>query len=95
MGREFTLTTGRPGNEVRSRQEYLDVTRDHYVIDSFEFDEIDVHVYGDAAFVRSCYRQQGRMGDEDRSQVFLMTDVWFRRVGRWQAVTRHISPLDG
>jgi hypothetical protein len=26
-------------------------------------------------------------------QSFLMTDVWVRRDGHWQAVTRHVSPL--
>jgi catechol 2,3-dioxygenase-like lactoylglutathione lyase family enzyme/ketosteroid isomerase-like protein len=93
LGDEFTLTTGRAGAEVRGRQEYLDVTRDAYVIDEFAFEEVSVHVHGDAAFVRSRYRQRGRMGSEDRTQAFLMTDAFFRRDGRWQAVARHISPL--
>jgi ketosteroid isomerase-like protein len=94
LGEEFTLTTGRPGNEVRSRSEYIDVTRDLYVIESFEFEELDVHVYGHVALVRSRYRQTGSLAGEDRSQAFLMTDVWVRRAGRWQAVTRHVSPLE-
>ena len=95
LGAEFTLTTGRPGAEVRSRAEYLEVTRDHYVLEEFCFDDLVVHVHGDAAVVRSRYRQVGRMGEEDRTQPFLMTDVWFRRDGRWQAVARHVSPLPG
>jgi catechol 2,3-dioxygenase-like lactoylglutathione lyase family enzyme/ketosteroid isomerase-like protein len=93
LGEEFTLTTGRPGAEVRGRREYLDVTRDLYVIDEFAFDELAAHVHGDAAFVRSRYRQRGRMGEEDRTQTFLMTDVFFKRDDRWQAVARHIGPL--
>jgi ketosteroid isomerase-like protein len=63
------------------------------VVDEFAFDELDVHLHGDAAFVRSRYRQRGRMDEQDRTQTFLMTDVFFRRDGRWQAVTRHVSPL--
>ena len=59
LGEEFTLTTGRPGNEVRSR-----------------------------------YRQTGSMDGAERNQTYLMTDVWVRRAGRWQAVTRHVSPLE-
>jgi ketosteroid isomerase-like protein len=94
LGDEFTLTTGRPGNEVRSRQEYLEVTRDRYVIESFEFEELEVHPYGHVALVRSRYRQVGSMDGDDRNQVFLMTDVFVRRGGRWQAVTRHLSPLE-
>ena len=94
LGEEFTLTTGRPGNEVRSRAEYIEVTRDLYVIESYEFEELDVHVNGHVALVRSRYRQTGSIAGEDRSQAFLMTDVWVRRAGRWQAVTRHVSPLE-
>ena len=93
LGEEFTLTTGRAGNEVRSRQEDLEITRDRYVLESFEFEELEVVPYGHVALVRSRYRQTGSMDGEDRSQAFLMTDVWVRRGGRWQAVTRHASPL--
>jgi ketosteroid isomerase-like protein len=93
LGEEFTLTTGRPGNEVRSRQEYLAITRDRYSIEAFEFENLDVHVYGHVALVRSRYRQTASMDGHDRSQAFLMTDVFVRRGGRWQAVTRHVSPL--
>lgn len=92
---EFTLTTGRPGNEVRSRQEYIEVSRDVYVLESFSFDELEPIVHDDAAVVRSRYSQRGRMGEEDRTQSFLITDVFFRRDGRWRAVTRHVSPLAG
>ena len=90
----FTLTTGRPGAEVRSRGEYLRSTREEYVVDDFEFEELAVDDYGDAAVVHSRYRQDGRLGSTDRSQPFRMTDVWVRRGGRWQAVARHATPLE-
>jgi Domain of unknown function (DUF4440) len=93
LAAEFTLATGRPGAEVRSREEYLDVTRDRYVVNSFEFDSIEPRVYGHVAVVRSRYRQEGRLDGEDRSGAYLFTDVWVRRAGRWQLVTRHLSPL--
>jgi hypothetical protein len=35
LGPEFTLTTGRAGNEVRGRAEYLEITQSRYVIDNF------------------------------------------------------------
>ena len=94
LGEEFTLTTGRPGNEVRSRAEYLEIARDRYSIESFEFTELEVHTYGHVAVVRSRYRQTGSMDGAERNQTYLMTDVWVRRAGRWQAVTRHVSPLE-
>ena len=81
LGEEFTLITGRPGAEVRGRQEWLDITRERYVVEDFEFESLDVHAYGDAAMVRSRYTQKGRMDDQDRSQTFLMADVFVRRNG--------------
>ena len=48
LGQEFTLTTGRPGNEVRGRAEYLEITAARYVIDEFRFDELEVIELGPA-----------------------------------------------
>ena len=94
LGPEFTLTTGRPGNEVRGRAEYLEITATRYAIDEFAFEELEVLELGaDAAVVRSRYVQRGSMDGADRSQPFLMTDVWARRPAGWQLVTRHVSPL--
>jgi hypothetical protein len=94
LGQRYTLTTGRPGAEVRSRDEWLEITRTRYVIESFSFDWLQVDHYGESAVVRSRYRQRGQMDDADRTQVYLMTDVWVReRDASWQLVSRHISPL--
>jgi ketosteroid isomerase-like protein len=94
LGEEFTLTTGRPGAEVRARSEWLDVTRERYVIESFAFEELSVHAYGTVGVVRSRYRQAGRMGELDRTAAYRMTDVWVRRDGRWQLVARHSTALE-
>ena len=93
LGEEFTLTTGRPGAEVRGRAEWLDVTQQSYAIESFEFEKLDVRVYGHVAVVASRYRQEARMGVLERSGSYLMTDVWIRRKGRWQLVCRHATAL--
>lgn len=93
LGENFVLTTGRTGAEVRCRQEWLEVTRESYRIESFEFEWLRVEVYGDAAVVRSRYRQKAKMGGVDRTGSYLMTDVWVRQQEGWLLVTRHISPL--
>ena len=90
---EFILTTGRPGHETRDRAEWLEVTADTYEIRSFRFDELEVLSYGEVAVVRSRYSQEASMGGADRTQTFLMTDVWHRREGDFRLVTRHVSPL--
>ena len=94
LGPEFTLTTGRPGNEVRGRAEYLEITASRYTIDEYRFDELEViELAPGAAVVRSRYAQHGSMDGADRTQPFLMTDVWAHRPAGWQLVTRHVSPL--
>jgi hypothetical protein len=49
--------------------------------------------YGEAAVVRSRYRQRGSMNGDPRDQPFLMTDVFALVDGQWLAVTRHVSPM--
>jgi ketosteroid isomerase-like protein len=93
LGDEFTLTTGRTGAEVRSRSEWLEITSTRYRIEHFSFEELNVLDYDHVAVVRSRYVQRGSMDGQDRSQPFLMTDVWVRRGERWQLTTRHVSPL--
>jgi ketosteroid isomerase-like protein len=93
LGEEFKLITGRPGHETRDRAEWLEVTTTAYEIRSFRFDEFDVLDYGDVAVVRSRYSQEATMGDAERSQSYLMTDVWHRRDGAFRLVSRHSSPL--
>jgi hypothetical protein len=93
LAMEFTLTTGRAGAPVRRRDEWLSITRDRYVIEEFGFDELEVIDLGPVGVVRSRYRQRGSMDGADRTQAFLMTDVWAERDGQPQLVTRHASPL--
>lgn len=95
LGDDFTLTTGRPGKEVRSRQEWLAVTEREYVVEDYEFQEFVVQRYGDCAVVRSRYRQRGRMGDQPRNTTYRMTDVWVRTADGWKLQTRHAQRVEG
>lgn len=96
VGDDFTLTTGRPGAEVRSREEWLRVAVESYVLEDYEFEEITVQLYGDAAIARSRYRQRGALGDERRDTTYRMTDVWIRdSEGVWRLEARHAQPVEG
>ena len=90
---EFTLTTGRQQVPVRTREQYLAVSRDEYEVSSWAFEEIAVQHYGRFAVARSRYTQTGRMGDQPRDDTYLMTDAFVKQAGRWRVVARHISPL--
>jgi ketosteroid isomerase-like protein len=90
---EFTLTTGRAGAEVRTREQYLAITRDEYEVESWQIDDVVVQHYGRFAVARTRYTQTGRMGTETRDGTYLMTDAFVKQAGRWRAVARHITPL--
>lgn len=88
---EFTFTTGHRG--TLDRAEWLETTQSRYVVEEHELEQVDVDLFGDAAVVRSRLRQLGSMDGERRDLTYLLTDVWIRRDGRWQAVARHSSPV--
>ncbi len=81
-----------PGIGRMPRAEWL-ATVEVYDIHSFSFNDVDVLTYGDFAVMRSWYTQQATVRGQDRSAVFLVTDVWGRQDSRWQVVTRHTSIL--
>ena len=89
---EYTFTTAHRGR--LSRREWLETTKNRYVVEEFAFDEIDVDVFEDTAVVLSRYRQRNTMDGADRNWTYLMSDVWIRRGGSWQAVARHASPVE-
>ena len=64
-----------------------------YVVHSYSFDDVTIHVYGETAVMRSRYHQRATVQGQDRSGSMLVTDVWVKRAGRWQVVARHSSPL--
>jgi ketosteroid isomerase-like protein len=95
VGRDFTLTTGRPGAEVRSREEWMRITSTSYVLEAFSFEELVVLVYPGCAIVRARYSQTGSMDGQRRDSTFRMTDVWVGEPGRWQLQARHAQPIEG
>lgn len=95
VGDDFTLTTGRPGAEVRTRAEWLRISETEYVVDEFEFEELVVQAYGSAAVVRSRYSQRGSMAGARRDTTFRMTDVWVHDGERWRLQARHAQPVAG
>ena len=95
LGEDFTLTTGRAGSEVRSREEWLRVTEREYVIEEHEFEELIVQHYGTCTVARSRYRQLGRMGQQARNTTYRMTDVWVRMTDGWKLQARHAQPVQG
>jgi ketosteroid isomerase-like protein len=88
LGDEYVLIGARLG--FVDREGWLAMGPD-YNIEEFEYVESDVHVYGATAVSNSRYRQSATFKGQDLSALFYLTDVWVKRDGRWQVVTRHSS----
>ena len=86
---EFTLTSAR-SDQIVDRAAWLGLL-DHVKAESFTYSDFLVHVFGDAAVVKSRLSQVATVAGQPWNETFMLTDVWVRRDGRWQVVARHSS----
>jgi ketosteroid isomerase-like protein len=63
--------------------------------EGFHYDDLHIQIYKDAAIAHSRFSQRARMGDQDWSGEFLVTDVWVREKGSWRVASRHSSRPTG
>lgn len=88
---DFTLTSSRSAGELMDKAAYIDAAVNRVKGSGYSFDRIKVRLYGDTAVVNAWFRQQATYDGQDWSGDFLLTDVWVKRDGRWQVVSRHAS----
>jgi len=60
---------------------------------SFEMDEWNVRVYGDAAVVMARGTMKMRLAGKETTIQWRFTDTWIKRDGRWQCVAAHNSTI--
>ena len=88
VGAEFSLTSDRLNV---GRDEWIALAVGPFKVRSSELQEARVRVYGDVAVVDARVRQEAALGGAAARALWLVTDVWVRRGGRWQIVKRHAS----
>lgn len=91
LGDEYHLIAGRLG--FIDKEGWLAMGPD-YTIEEFEYLESEIHVYGVTAVSNSRYWQKATYQGSDLSGEYYLTDVWVKRDGRWQVVTRHSSTAE-
>lgn len=85
---DFLLTSAR--GVLMSKSEWLTNAMGLFVCDAFHWETLQVRpLTPDVAVVHARTRQEARLGEQAWSGVFLITDVWAMRHGRWQVVARH------
>ena len=89
---EYALVLVQPGKAVMPRIRWLELLPD-YVVHAYTVEERIVDVDGDVAAVIHRAEMQATVLGEDRSGLFVISDVWRRTDGQWQVWRRHSTPL--
>ena len=89
---EFALELVQPVRSVMSREVWLEVLAD-YVVHEWEVVEQIVDVDCDYAAMLQRVRMGATVMGEDRSGIFVMSDLWRRLDGEWRVWRRHSTPL--
>ena len=89
---DYALIVVQPAPAVMPRPRWLEVLAD-YVVDEYDVQERRLDVDGDcAAMVHRVFMRATVLG-QDRSGLFVISDVWRRRDGVWRVWRRHSTPF--
>lgn len=88
----YALVLVHPAPAVMPRERWLDVLPD-YVCDRYDERDRTVDIDGDCATVLQRVDMSATVLGEDRSGVFVISDVWRRRPEGWRIWRRHSTPL--
>lgn len=76
--------------QVVPRDAWLEALED-YSITEASVDHIYVRIYDCVAVAVMLWRQKATLHGEDRSAVFMLTDIWVDVNGEWRLAERHSS----
>lgn len=88
----YALVLAHPSKVVMARDRWLLMLPD-YVIHRYDIEEQAVDIDDDCAAVLQRVRMEATVVGEDRSGLFVISDVWRQRDGQWRLWRRHSTPL--
>ncbi len=89
---DYALVLVYPVPAVMHRPRWLALLPD-YVVHEYEVEEANIDVDGDSAAVVQRARMRATVLGEDRSGLFVITDVWRRLDGEWRLWRRHSTAI--
>lgn len=89
---DYALVLVQPARAVIPRARWLEVLPD-YVVHDYAVEESLMDVDADLATVLHRDRMSATVLGEDRSGIFVITDVWRRTPEGWRVWRRHSTPL--
>ena len=93
VSEDFTLVSPRLNVAAGDRDKYFQHAMRDLTLTSYEFEGLNVRLYGRAAVVSGRLKQSANASGEDWGGSYHFTDVWVSRDGAWQVVSRHTSLL--
>ena len=91
----YALVLVVPAAVTVQREEWLRMLPD-YVVHHYEIHEQTVHTSKDTAAVLTLATQRATVLGQDRSDRFILSDVWVRgQDGAWRVWRRHSTPATG
>lgn len=88
----FALVIVQPTKTIMSRDQWLGLLPD-YVVGEWDIQEQVIDVDGDVAVVFQRVKMTAVVMGEDRSGIFMMSDVWRRTDDGWKVWRRHSTPM--
>ena len=92
LAEDYALVLVHPAPATMPRARWLDVL-DNYVVHSYNLEEQHVDRSDDRAAVLSKVHMKATVLDEDRSGLFVVSDLWRQGRDGWRVWRRHSSPL--
>ena len=91
---DYTMTN--PVGEVIGKEDFISKIKDGtFHINSAEYKDIKVRVYGDAAVVTGRVTLQATWSGTDVGGTFALTDTFVKRDGKWQEVAGQVTRVEG
>lgn len=89
---DYALVLVVPSPTVIPRERWLSVLPD-YVVDDYGIEEQLVDTQGDCATVLQRVHMKATVQGQDRSGVFVISDLWLRGDDGWRIWRRHSTPF--
>ena len=89
---DYALVIVQPVRTIMPRDRWLDLLPD-YVVSEWHIEEQVVEVDGDVAAVLQRVKMTATVLGQDRSGIFVTSDIWRKTAAGWKVWRRHSTPM--
>jgi hypothetical protein len=93
LAADFALVVSTAPHYHFSRKDWIDLATGSYVCTRFAYEHVQFHrISSDIVVMSAIADQDARLGSEDRSGRFFVTDIWKRSGQAWKVCGRYSAP---